>query len=574
MGGCRCTYKNCNVKSDGKTHMFHFPVFEKVRCYQWLVNSRRLDFLNLTVSQLKNRCVCQHHFLNECFMNYKKDKLTFDAVPTLNGPYCDTSKFVEPEEPKEYPVPILLEDIENEFDVNDKKSIYSMKYGDFLTNNEFVDARYNPKNINLNKVIATGINLNSSSFIKGKDKIVTEPYNLRYSLPTRKVKEATVQPMLVVPPYSDLSNELKLGKELNLEQNINNFHTNLSLNLEDNSAVPRNSYVIESVSTASTACNSNQDFIKIAPKVKILSEKKIEDPINIGLIAGKFEKISPSHPLTLPDKGYIPKKEPLFTHNYNTLKVESVCKPSNKLKILEVLNAEFDPLPSKDEQVQGNQILDITERIQSPTKKSTQIKNKVTPERSAVIEKKRKFNMRLKDIIESCLDKLDEPGKHCEISQNPTNLENSTNICVNEENMALENNIIKPKENKLIQAEDKTLPSVQDSTIAYLEQRMKKMESTLLNKIAQNSQEIVDFKKKWTKDASQHRKKREHRDNKRCVSTQTHQSESSYKMFLYQEISKFLSPSVNCTIYEELFLNKYSCEQMKSPSKRKRRKCL
>lgn len=71
MGGCRCTYRNCTMKSDGKTHMFHYPVFEKVRCHQWLVNAQRLEFLDLKVSQLKNRVVCQHHFKDENFMNYK-----------------------------------------------------------------------------------------------------------------------------------------------------------------------------------------------------------------------------------------------------------------------------------------------------------------------------------------------------------------------------------------------------------------------------------------------------------------------------------------------------------------------
>lgn len=71
MGGWRCSYRNCSMKYDGKTHMFHYPVFDKVRCHQWLVNTGRLDFLNLKVSQLKNRVICQHHFNKEYFMNFK-----------------------------------------------------------------------------------------------------------------------------------------------------------------------------------------------------------------------------------------------------------------------------------------------------------------------------------------------------------------------------------------------------------------------------------------------------------------------------------------------------------------------
>lgn len=69
MGGARCSYRNCTMRSDGVTHMFHYPVFDKVRCHQWLTNAQRLDFLNLKVSQLRNRVVCQYHFKDDCFMN-------------------------------------------------------------------------------------------------------------------------------------------------------------------------------------------------------------------------------------------------------------------------------------------------------------------------------------------------------------------------------------------------------------------------------------------------------------------------------------------------------------------------
>lgn len=78
MGGCRCTYRNCSLRTDGKTHMFHYPVFDKVRCHQWLTNAHKLEFLNLKVSQLKNRVVCQHHFKDEHFMNFKV------SIPYLN----------------------------------------------------------------------------------------------------------------------------------------------------------------------------------------------------------------------------------------------------------------------------------------------------------------------------------------------------------------------------------------------------------------------------------------------------------------------------------------------------------
>ncbi|XP_039753570.1 uncharacterized protein LOC120628948 isoform X1 [Pararge aegeria] len=577
MGGCRCTYRNCSVKTDGKTHMFHYPVFDKVRCHQWLVNAQRLDFLDLKVSQLKNRCVCQHHFREENFMNYKKEKLIFDAVPTLNGPFCDPSKFVALEDPKEYPIPILVEDIENDFDVNDKKSNFSLKYGDFLTNNDFVDssARYNRNNINLTKDNAGG--KISSLYKNGKDKRFPEPQNTR---PTRKVKKGPAQPTLAVPPYSDLSNELKMGKELNLEQNL--IHSHLNLKFEDKNSVPENICAIPLPLSTDVTPKSIPSGKK--PKVTILSEKKIEEPIDISTIQGKFEIISPSRTLTLPDKSSVLKvpREPEITPN--TLIVEPDTKPSEKLKILEVLNVEFDSEFGKGGNVQNKTITDKIENIlpQSPYKKSAQIKYKVTPERSAAIEKKRKFNMKLKDIIESCLDKLDDPAKNYSILPNLTTHPSYSNFKSTQPNFTFNEEIKLPEkpETKLLREnndsnfeDNKGLRTVQDSTIAYLEERMKKMESTLLNKIAQNSQQIIDFKNTWTKDSTQDKKKRKE-SNKRIVSTQTNENESCYKKYLYQEISKYLSPSSSSIIYEELFINKYSCEEVNIPLTRKRRKCI
>ncbi|VVC86621.1 unnamed protein product, partial [Leptidea sinapis] len=132
MGGCRCTYRSCGLKSDGVTHMFHYPVFDKIRCHQWLVNAQRFDFLNLKVSQLKNRVVCEHHFRDDCFMNYMKDKLKCDAVPTEDGPYCKSEKVAKKEEAEEFP--LVSEEIENDYLVRtEKRANYSVKYLDFLT---------------------------------------------------------------------------------------------------------------------------------------------------------------------------------------------------------------------------------------------------------------------------------------------------------------------------------------------------------------------------------------------------------------------------------------------------------
>lgn len=71
MGGCRCSYRTCNKASDGKTHFYHFPVRDEKRCELWISNSNRLDLKNISRAQLKNKVVCENHFPEFMFMNYK-----------------------------------------------------------------------------------------------------------------------------------------------------------------------------------------------------------------------------------------------------------------------------------------------------------------------------------------------------------------------------------------------------------------------------------------------------------------------------------------------------------------------
>ena len=56
----------------------------RCRCRQWVQNSRRADLLRKTAECLNNSCVlCGEHFTNDQFMNQMKNKLIFNAVPTL-----------------------------------------------------------------------------------------------------------------------------------------------------------------------------------------------------------------------------------------------------------------------------------------------------------------------------------------------------------------------------------------------------------------------------------------------------------------------------------------------------------
>lgn len=86
MGGCRCTFRDCSnntVNSPGK-HFFHFPYKDNERCKKWALNSDKTSFLSLPWTQLRNKTICEDHFIDACFMNFKRERLVKTAVPTLH----------------------------------------------------------------------------------------------------------------------------------------------------------------------------------------------------------------------------------------------------------------------------------------------------------------------------------------------------------------------------------------------------------------------------------------------------------------------------------------------------------
>lgn len=84
MGGCKCTFRDCpNTSLKKNLHFFHFPFRDMERCEKWAQHSNNMNFLHLPISQLRNKVVCQEHFRDPCFMNYRKDRLTKFAIPTI-----------------------------------------------------------------------------------------------------------------------------------------------------------------------------------------------------------------------------------------------------------------------------------------------------------------------------------------------------------------------------------------------------------------------------------------------------------------------------------------------------------
>lgn len=86
MGGCRCYFRDCRVSSyrNPGAHFFHLPLKDTERNKLWVKYAKLEAMMDYPFSRKKNIVLCSRHFRDECFMNYKKDKLTAKAVPTLH----------------------------------------------------------------------------------------------------------------------------------------------------------------------------------------------------------------------------------------------------------------------------------------------------------------------------------------------------------------------------------------------------------------------------------------------------------------------------------------------------------
>lgn len=85
MGGCRCYFRDCHVSSQKfpGMHFFRFPLKESERYKKWRQYSQMDQMLKFSEVRRKNTSICARHFRTECFMNYKSDRLTLSAVPTI-----------------------------------------------------------------------------------------------------------------------------------------------------------------------------------------------------------------------------------------------------------------------------------------------------------------------------------------------------------------------------------------------------------------------------------------------------------------------------------------------------------
>lgn len=85
MGGCKCTFRNCTnttANSPGM-HFFHYPLKDRERYEMWAKYANTQEILKLPFCKARNKVICETHFKDDCFMNYKKDRLVHSAVPTI-----------------------------------------------------------------------------------------------------------------------------------------------------------------------------------------------------------------------------------------------------------------------------------------------------------------------------------------------------------------------------------------------------------------------------------------------------------------------------------------------------------
>lgn len=85
MGGTKCTFRSCPIGTHKfpKMCFFHYPL-KKSHIDQWIENADYSDIKLQPLNSAKNRVVCGLHFREECFMNYKRNRLTPWAVPTFD----------------------------------------------------------------------------------------------------------------------------------------------------------------------------------------------------------------------------------------------------------------------------------------------------------------------------------------------------------------------------------------------------------------------------------------------------------------------------------------------------------
>ncbi|CAO1440203.1 unnamed protein product [Diamesa serratosioi] len=206
MGGCKCQFYGCEnstivsqqQSAEKLSHFFHFPVRDWDRVVQWAILSNNMDFLSLPSSKLKNKVVCDLHFQEESFMNYKRERLIKKAIPTIyvkDGIEIDLELNPEPYVIENYQKPVLSNpseafklSVSNPIDlVENKEDLYQ------LVDEEEVPA----KKIKLEKSSASVLEQQTKSSpaaASSKFTVLNKNANQKCTKPTRTSQDVSLVP--------------------------------------------------------------------------------------------------------------------------------------------------------------------------------------------------------------------------------------------------------------------------------------------------------------------------------------------------------------------------------------------
>lgn len=531
--------------------------------------------------------------------SFQKDKLKHDAVPTEDGPFCTTDSsqaivFIENDIPG---IPINVDDIENEkLDSVEKKAHRSVKYGDFLISdatelfNASIDSQATDKNMFLSSRKTELYKDQQDHKSKNED---NHKYTINYVN-----EENTQQKSKTTNKNTPITRIVSIG----FDEPTKTKNKNLLLKTPTKNLLNSNLAAAERSS--------------MNPRVQIISQKTLSEPV---LVEGKLEPVSPSMIIQNPrrQKRNVAQNDIKPTVIQQELKeIQANGEPKHPEVVFDnILPIEYVPTASESDVVNtsslasstvqhanmiqydpplplnlksinknnksNNDPLDISQMpieiflddipgpapgaadapynltqkpILTPTSTpvyKSLLKSKITPEKMAAIEQKRKFNLKMKDVITSCLDNMEEPND--EIIKKITELKKQS-----KQSLIMEQN----KKRSLLKEHSSV---ANQDIIPFLDQRLEKLENTLLNKIIHNTQRINELKRVMKPSV-----------RTRNANTQTYLSDlcdESQKHFLYKEISKFLTPDACIKIFQELFLTNNDDEtHIPTPRKLRRRR--
>lgn len=580
-------------------------------------------------------------------------------MPTENGPYCnDPEPAPNPEQSIITPEDIEIDQLTciekqanysvkyGDFLTNSEVELLNVKS---LIDNPINTIKHETHNINEENDEFHEIR-KSDSFTIFTHRTLPRMKEKKFSVP-KKVK--AVSPLKVTSPLSNNNNNLEKpnNKIIEIEISPKEVKPSLVTNNEAPNVPKRNNKIkILSEKTISEQVKVHGKLERVSPTLVLRARNKRKDPVEsvdkqltdavtINDIFSLFSPNTATMSVTVNDQPVLEPSQTYQTNfitgvNENFVESKPVLLESQDLQknaevYLQVLpvsvagapneqTSSFVPVDlgnfqSKPMSVQSTpkknilnqtcevspikQLYNSNKSIESSSPSISLSKNKIPPERVAAIEEKRKFNKKLRDMIEFCLDELEDPDKKNEGGskkmvetdkmmkmperQANNTKRNDTNVVQIDPDSAINvNHKDKIQQQKTARQPDmvntqsllQKSPTLKtaDSYISILETRLQKMEDLLLHKIDQNSQKIAELKKSFSAPTV----------GKKSTLTQTSDNEEAYKKQLYQEISKYLSPNVNSSVYEELFLNRFSqrksledapMDLQMSPPKRRRR---